>query len=105
MRVLMISWEYPPYVVGGLGKHVAELLPALAGQDGIDLHLLTPRWQPSADMEYANGAIVHRVTLPDTDEHDFYTCGLADQSHAGAGCSGLGGARGRFRSGPRPTIG
>ena len=24
MRVLIISWEYPPYVVGGLGKHVAE---------------------------------------------------------------------------------
>jgi len=26
----MISWEYPPYVVGGLGKHVAELVPALS---------------------------------------------------------------------------
>ena len=23
MRVLMFSWEYPPHVVGGLGKHVA----------------------------------------------------------------------------------
>ena len=31
MRVLMLSWEYPPHIVGGLGKHVAELAPALAG--------------------------------------------------------------------------
>ena len=30
MRVLMLSWEWPPNMVGGLGKHVAELLPALA---------------------------------------------------------------------------
>ena len=29
MRVLMFSWEFPPHVVGGLGKHVAELAPAL----------------------------------------------------------------------------
>ena len=32
MRVLMFSWEFPPHVVGGLGKHVAELAPGLAGQ-------------------------------------------------------------------------
>ena len=29
MRILMFSWEYPPHVVGGLGKHVAEIVPAL----------------------------------------------------------------------------
>lgn len=28
MRILLISWEYPPYVVGGLGTHVAELVAA-----------------------------------------------------------------------------
>lgn len=30
MRVLMLSWEYPPHVVGGLGRHVAGLSRALA---------------------------------------------------------------------------
>ncbi len=30
MRVLMFSWEYPPHLVGGLGKHVMELAPALS---------------------------------------------------------------------------
>jgi glycogen(starch) synthase len=30
MRVLMLSWEYPPVVVGGLGRHVHALATALA---------------------------------------------------------------------------
>ncbi|GAA4887757.1 glycosyltransferase family 4 protein [Actinomycetospora straminea] len=35
MRVLMLSWEYPPVVVGGLGRHVHALAQALgtAGHD------------------------------------------------------------------------
>lgn len=28
MRILLICWEYPPYIVGGLGKHVSELVDA-----------------------------------------------------------------------------
>lgn len=72
MRVLMISWEYPPYVVGGLGKHVAELLPALAGLD-LQLHLLTPRWRDSQEVESVDGAKVYRVGPPEAGESDFYT--------------------------------
>src|SRR3954465_9658037 len=30
LRVLMLSWEYPPVVVGGLGRHVHALATALA---------------------------------------------------------------------------
>ncbi|WP_199439209.1 glycosyltransferase family 4 protein [Umezawaea beigongshangensis] len=32
MRVLMLSWEYPPVVVGGLGRHVHALAAQLAAQ-------------------------------------------------------------------------
>ncbi|HEV2782114.1 MAG TPA: glycosyltransferase family 4 protein [Actinophytocola sp.] len=32
MRVLMLSWEYPPVVVGGLGRHVHALAKHLAEQ-------------------------------------------------------------------------
>lgn len=46
MRVLMISWEYPPHMVGGLGRHVADLAPQLVKQ-GIELTLLTP-WSAGA---------------------------------------------------------
>lgn len=31
MRVLMLSWEYPPVVVGGLGRHVHALATHLVG--------------------------------------------------------------------------
>src|SRR6266487_915759 len=41
MRVLMLSWEFPPHVVGGMGKHVLDLAPALV-QQGIEVHILTP---------------------------------------------------------------
>jgi glycogen synthase len=32
LSVAMLSWEYPPLVVGGLGRHVHALAHALAGQ-------------------------------------------------------------------------
>lgn len=39
MRVLMLSWEYPPVVVGGLGRHVHALATRLAAQ-GHDVTVL-----------------------------------------------------------------
>jgi glycosyltransferase involved in cell wall biosynthesis len=42
----MLSWEYPPFVEGGMGRHVAELAPALAA-DGVDVHVVTPVGEPS----------------------------------------------------------
>ena len=47
MRLLVISWEYPPNVVGGIGKHVAEFVQAFVDVAArscspIHLDLLTP---------------------------------------------------------------
>lgn len=50
MKVLMYSWEYPPNSVGGLGKHVVELIPAL-GRLGVEVHLITPRLAEGAERE------------------------------------------------------
>ncbi|ALG84087.1 glycosyltransferase family 4 protein [Gordonia phthalatica] len=44
MRVLVVSWEYPPVVVGGLGRHVHHLAEAVAAE-GHDVIVLTR--QPS----------------------------------------------------------
>lgn len=64
MRILMLSWEYPPYLIGGMGVHVAELVPALADQ-GVHVTLLTPRWKGGAEIEQLHeNAIVHRVAPP-----------------------------------------
>jgi glycogen(starch) synthase len=72
MRILMFSWECPPHVVGGLGKHVAELLPPLGNLRGLELHLVTPRWSGGAPLEKMGLATVHRVDSPAI-EGDFYT--------------------------------
>jgi glycogen(starch) synthase len=72
MRILMFSWEYPPHVVGGLGKHTAELLPPLGNLPGMELHLVTPRWAGGEPVERVGRATVHRVDPPIT-EGDFYT--------------------------------
>jgi glycogen(starch) synthase len=42
MNVLVVSWEYPPVVVGGLGRHVHALSRALADA-GHDVVVLTRR--------------------------------------------------------------
>jgi glycogen(starch) synthase len=51
VRVLMLSWEYPPNVTGGLGTHVAELSAALA-RAGVEVHIITP--QPSSLLTLQN---------------------------------------------------
>jgi glycogen(starch) synthase len=72
MRILMFSWEFPPHVVGGLGKHAAELLPPLGSLPDVDLHLITPRWGGGQAIERIGKATIHRVDPPIT-ERDFYT--------------------------------
>ena len=71
MRVLMLSWEYPPNIVGGLGKHVAEIVPALAAR-GVELHLLTPRIGNAPTVEFYDNLTVHRVDRPQAEYTDFY---------------------------------
>ena len=72
MRVLMLSWEYPPHLVGGLGKHVCELVPALAGH-GVEIHLVTPMRRGGSELESVGSAIVHRVSSPAGTFPDFYS--------------------------------
>src|SRR4051794_14905475 len=40
VRVLLLSWEYPPLLVGGLGRHVEALARHLAA-DGHDVRVVT----------------------------------------------------------------
>ncbi len=49
MRILLLSWEYPPRIVGGLGRHVYRLSTAFAAA-GHDVHVVT-REHPDAPME------------------------------------------------------
>lgn len=63
-KILMLSWEYPPHLEGGLGSHVTELVRALAAQ-GIELTLLTPAWKGGEAVERINDhAVLYRVEPP-----------------------------------------
>ena len=56
----MLSWEYPPNVVGGLGAHVAQLAPVLA-RKGVRVHLVTPGLRGGPEEEEAGNLHVSRV--------------------------------------------
>ncbi len=62
MRVVMLSWEYPPRIVGGIARHVEELSWALA-ERGDEVHVITCDHPSSAPPEEdIRGVHVHRVT-------------------------------------------
>ncbi|MEX2107642.1 MAG: glycosyltransferase family 4 protein, partial [Solirubrobacterales bacterium] len=62
-RVLILSWEYPPLIEGGLARHVRKLSEALVERD-IEVHVLTRGGEESLAEERANGVIVHRIREP-----------------------------------------
>jgi glycogen(starch) synthase len=60
MRLLVLSWEYPPVIEGGLARHVRKLSEALVAQ-GAEVHVLS-RGEPGlARSERRRGVQIHRV--------------------------------------------
>lgn len=57
MRILVVSWEYPPVVVGGLGRHVHQLSVALAAS-GHDVVVLTRRPTGSDALSHPSTDVV-----------------------------------------------
>jgi len=72
MRVLMLSWEYPPKNVGGLARHVYELTKKLADQ-GEEIFLLTCAAEGAPQEENINGIKVFRVNTLNLPSQDFVT--------------------------------
>ena len=64
MRVLILSWEYPPLIEGGLARHVRKLAENLVAQ-GIDVHVLARGLEESPPEEELDGVVVHRVREPE----------------------------------------
>lgn len=63
MRVLILSWEYPPIIEGGLARHVRKLAEALVEQ-GVDVHVLTRGGERGGGDQQVRGVNVHRVAEP-----------------------------------------
>jgi glycogen(starch) synthase len=60
MRILMLSWEFPPRMVGGLGRHVDALTHALVAA-GHEVHLVTREHPDAPAREDVDGIHVVRV--------------------------------------------
>jgi len=64
MRVLILSWEYPPLIEGGLARHVRKLAENMAAQ-GVDVHVLARGREEDSAEEEVGGVLVHRVREPE----------------------------------------
>ncbi len=62
-RVLILSWEYPPLIEGGLARHVRKLAENLVRRD-VEVHVLTRGMEESPEEEECGGVLVHRVREP-----------------------------------------
>lgn len=62
MKILVLSWEFPPRIVGGIARHVAELYPEIV-KLGHEVHLMTVEFGDAPRYEQVEGVYVHRVPV------------------------------------------
>lgn len=60
MRILMLSWEYPPRIIGGISRVVHDLAQRLGAQ-GNEVHIVTCLDQGALEEEMDKYVHVHRV--------------------------------------------
>jgi glycosyltransferase involved in cell wall biosynthesis len=68
VRVLILSWEYPPIVEGGLARHVRNLAEELVAI-GVEVLVMSRGGRLSAS-EDRHGVTVHRVREPEFPRDD-----------------------------------
>ncbi len=62
MRIVMLTWEYPPKIVGGISPHVYGLSRALFTQ-GHEVHVITAEHPGAPAEELVDGVHVYRVAV------------------------------------------
>lgn len=66
LSILMLSWEFPPFKVGGLAAHVFDLSKILV-KKGYEVHVVTCSFPETKEYEIVDGVHVHRFdayTIP-----------------------------------------
>ncbi len=59
MRVLHLSWEFPPRIIGGIASHVFDLSRALIRR-GVETHVVTCNFPGAREYENVDGVNLHR---------------------------------------------
>jgi glycogen synthase len=60
MTVMMLSWEFPPRIIGGIAPHVYFLSKSLVKQ-GVRVHVVTCDFPDTPTYEVVDGIEVHRI--------------------------------------------
>jgi glycogen synthase len=71
-RVLMLCWEYPPRIIGGLARVVGALSKELAN-NGWEVHVVTADHPGTLEHEMDGKVYVHRVKTQTDTTPDFLT--------------------------------
>ncbi len=76
----MLSWEYPPRIVGGISPHVRDLSQQLQAK-GIEVHVVTKHTPLAPDEEIEpSGVQIHRVHLADQPNDFLHEIQLLNQA-------------------------
>jgi glycosyltransferase involved in cell wall biosynthesis len=98
MHILHLAWEFPPHLVGGMGRHVADLVPELALR-GTRITIISPLLRGGSLLEERwPGVRVRRVPTPRMEEYDFTTF----VAHSNTACERA--AQSLFAQSERPDI-
>ncbi len=72
LNVMMLSWEFPPRVIGGISPHVYFLSKSLA-QNGVKVYVVTCDFPGAPAHEVIDGVEVYRVDSYKNPSPDFAT--------------------------------
>lgn len=68
--ILMLSWEYPPHIVGGLARHVHALSIELVKRNN-EIHVISSMANGAPGYEKKDGVHIHRVAPLNDHESNF----------------------------------
>jgi len=70
MRIFLLSWEYPPRIVGGISRHVEGIAETLSKLDN-EVHVITLDFPDTPYFEKKEKLFIHRVKV-EIPTQDFY---------------------------------
>ncbi|NLE04275.1 MAG: glycosyltransferase family 4 protein, partial [Crenarchaeota archaeon] len=72
LTVMMLTWEYPPRVIGGISPHVYFLSKSLI-KNNVNVHVVTCDFPGAPSYEIIDGVEVHRIDSYKNPAPDFAT--------------------------------